>query len=182
VATAWIALFLAQTSFIALHRISLHRRVGMVGALVAAAMFVIGVLTAVDSLRRGVGPFGLDARIWFLFPLSGIVLFAALVTTALILRRRRETHKRLMLLATLSLLNPAVGRLTAPFATDIPSFMALAAGLTNALIVIVILRDLWTGQRVHPAVIWGGVPVVALPFVLMLGNSPIWLAFADALR
>jgi hypothetical protein len=87
-----------------------------------------------------------------------------------------------MLLATLSLLNPAVGRLTAPFATDIPSFMALAASLTNALIVIVILRDLWTGQRVHPAVIWGGVPVVALPFVLMLGNSPIWLAFADALR
>jgi hypothetical protein len=80
VGTAWIVLFLVQTLLVASRRIRLHRRLGILGATVAAVFVVVGTLTAIDALRRGVGPFGLDPRIWFLsVPLAGIVLFAVLV-------------------------------------------------------------------------------------------------------
>jgi hypothetical protein len=61
VATIWILLFATQTSLVALHRVSLHRRLGLVGGAVAVLMVVVGVLTAIDSLRRGVATTTADA-------------------------------------------------------------------------------------------------------------------------
>jgi hypothetical protein len=181
IATAWIALFVTQTSLIAMQRVALHRSLGVVGAFVAAAMFIVSELTAVDALRRGVGPFGIDPRTWASFTMTGAVSFAALVTAAVLLRTRPQAHKRLMLLATIGLLNPAIGRLTGPFATDFSSFIVLISAPTDAFIVLVVLYDLWTRRSVHPATIWGGVTILLLPFVLLIGGTPIWLAFADKL-
>jgi hypothetical protein len=99
VATTWIVLFGIQTSLISVRQLSLHRRLGFLGGAVAIVMVAVGILTAVDALRRGVAPFGIDPRSWVLFPLVGIISYAGLVTTAIVLRRRPESHKRLMLLA-----------------------------------------------------------------------------------
>jgi len=181
VATTWIVLFAIQTSLIAVRQVSLHRRLGMVGGAVAIVMVAVGILTAVDALRRGVAPFGIDPRSWVLFPLVGIISYAGLVTTALVLRRRPQSHKRLMLLATIGLLNPALGRLAAPLATNLFGFMALAAGLTDLFLLAVVFRDLQTRGHVSRAVLWGGLTVFAVPFVLVLSGTPAWLAFADRL-
>lgn len=181
VATAWMALFVTQASLIALQRVALHRRLGVVGAFVAAAMFIISELTAVDALRRGVGPFGVDPRVWSSFTMIGAASFAALVTAAIVLRSRPQAHKRLMLLATIGLLNPAIGRLTGPLATDFSSFIVLISAPTDAFVIAVVLYDIWTLRSVHPATIWGGLTIVLVPFVLLIGGTPIWLAFADKL-
>ena len=86
-----------------------------------------------------------------------------------------------MLLATIGLLNPAIGRLTGPLATDFSHFIVLISAPTDAFVVLVVLYDMWTRRRVHPATIWGGLAVLLLPFVLLIGRTPLWLAFADRL-
>jgi hypothetical protein len=185
VGTAWIALFLAQTFLVVCHRIHLHRRLGILGATVAAFLGIVGTMTAIDALRRGVGPFGLDPRIWFLsVPLAGIVLFAVLVTTALVLRHRPEAHKRLMLLATITLLNPALGRLVGRYLeVGLSGFLILIFTLTDVFVIVAVLHDLRTRRNVHPALVWGGSTVVIFqPLLLAVGNTSAWLTFADLLR
>jgi len=103
--TAWIILLLVQTSLVALKRTDLHRRLGVIGAVLAALMTIIMPIVAIAAVRRGAMTVGF---LWV--PMSSIVVFPALVGAALILRRRPEAHKRLMLIATAELLTVAVGR------------------------------------------------------------------------
>src|SRR5208282_3675736 len=51
--SAWILLFIAQTLLISGKRLDLHRRIGILGAGLAASMVVLGFLVATDSLSRG---------------------------------------------------------------------------------------------------------------------------------
>lgn len=128
IGTAWIALFLGQSLLVASRRIQLHKRLGIVGGFLASALVIVGMMTAVDALRRDVGPFGIDPRTWFLgVPFAGTLLFGVLVAVALVKRRSPETHRRLMLLATITLLNPALGRLVGSY---------LGVGLSGFLLLI----------------------------------------------
>ncbi|HEX7777297.1 MAG TPA: hypothetical protein VF449_12295, partial [Parvibaculum sp.] len=54
--TSWCALLIAQTGFVAAGRHDLHRRLGVAGVALAAAMIVLGLWLAVDALRRGFSP------------------------------------------------------------------------------------------------------------------------------
>src|SRR5712671_3794866 len=91
--TAWFVLFLGQTGLIAAHRTDIHRRLGIIGAVLAAIMFVIGVAASLDSLRRGVAAPGLDPRVLLSIPLGSMLVFAILVTMGLTFRREPEAHK-----------------------------------------------------------------------------------------
>ena len=112
IATAWILLFLTQTSLVAARRTDLHRRLGVAGAVLAVLLLVVGYLTAIEAARRGVTPPGGPPPMAFLaVPIGTLVVFAILVGAGLAQRRRSETHKRLMLLATIAILTPAIARL-----------------------------------------------------------------------
>ena len=54
--TAWVLLFVAQTSLIAARRVTVHRRLGIVGAILAAGMVVAGFRTAIAASARGTAP------------------------------------------------------------------------------------------------------------------------------
>src|SRR3954454_7896692 len=54
----WIVLFVTQTSLIARGRYALHRALGMTSLLLAAAMLVVGYLTATHAARIGSSPPG----------------------------------------------------------------------------------------------------------------------------
>ena len=51
--TAWVLLFVAQTALVATRRVAVHRRQGLAGAVLAAAMIVFGTATALMTARRG---------------------------------------------------------------------------------------------------------------------------------
>ena len=107
--TAWVALLVAQTALVAGRRTDIHRTLGVAGAVLAALVFVVGVAVSVETLRRNGGPPG-DPRKFFAIPIGDIIVFGVLVTAAVVQRRQPETHKRLMLLATISLLTAAIAR------------------------------------------------------------------------
>jgi FtsH-binding integral membrane protein len=179
--TAWVALLVAQTALVAGRRTDIHRTLGVAGAVLAALVFVVGVAVSVETLRRNGGPPGGDPRKFFAIPIGDIIVFGVLVIAAVVERRKPETHKRLMLLATISLLTAAVAR----FLRQVG--MGGAPGLflgTDVFVLALVLYDLASRGRVHPATLWGGAMVVGFKPLLYyaLAGTPAWLALADALR
>src|SRR5262245_48271427 len=109
--TGWVTLFIVQTALVAGRRVKVHQRLGVAGAILAGSMVVVGTLLAVESAAAGSAPPGVDPLAFLAIPIGDIVLFATFVVAALRLRRDREAHKRLMLLAYVSLMAAAVARL-----------------------------------------------------------------------
>jgi hypothetical protein len=175
--TTWILFFLIQTILVASSRTYLHRRLGVAGAVLAALVLTMGTTTAILRVKGGAAPIpGVPPLSFLAVPLFDMVVFAILIGTGLYFRRRLETHKRLMTLATISLLSAPIARL--PFGVlkaGPPAFF----GLTDLFIVALLIYDLTTRRKIHPATIWGGLLIVASqPLRLMVSGTPAWLAFA----
>jgi hypothetical protein len=175
--TSWIVLFLTQNILVAAHRTDIHRRLGIFGAVVAVLMVVVGALTAIIRAKQAAAPMTDTSPLAFLvIPLGDILVFSCLVGAGFYFRRRADVHKRLMLLATISILAAAVARL--PFAflqAGPPAFFAL----TDLFILACLLYDLFTRRRVHRATLWGGLLIIASqPLRLMIAGTHAWIAFA----
>ena len=180
--TLWILFLILQTSLIAANRRTLHKRLGIVGALLGGAMCVVGVLAAIDALRRGAAPLpGIDPRTFFIVPVADILLFAGFLGAGFYFRRATETHKRLMIVATMSLLGAAFGRIIPRLGNEllIRGGPFSVFGLVVALVVLAGLYDLATRRRVHRVYLWGGLIIaVSVPVRLVIGSSAPWLALA----
>lgn len=177
--TAWIALFVTQTSLIAADRRDIHRKLGAVGAVVAAAMVVLMVMASVESLRLGRAPVpGLDPRSFFAVPMRDVVTFALLVGAALWFRRNAETHKRLMVLATIAILDAAIARW--PLGALPVQGPPLFYGIQDLMIIGVLVYDYATRGQVHRAYKWGAaLLILTQPLTLAISGTQAWLAFAD---
>jgi hypothetical protein len=174
--TAWIVFFLVQTWLIASRRPDVHRRLGVAGGVLAALMVVVGVAVSVVFVRRGISPPGTPpAQVFLVVPIVDMMVFSALVGLGLHFRRRLETHKRLMLLATISILPAAIARWPGVLGTGPLVFF----GLNDLFIAACWLYDFRSRGRVHPAFLWGGLFLVASqPLRLLLARTDAWLAFA----
>jgi uncharacterized membrane protein YozB (DUF420 family) len=167
--SSWVVLLIAQSSLVYMRRIDLHRRLGILGAALAAWMTVIGYFTAIGALHRGRMSAGFLA-----VPLTTVVLFPLLVSAALIARRNPEAHKRLMLIATTELLLAPVGRW--PVVQDWGALGSYA--VTDIFIAALVAYDLVTRRRPHPVTLWAGFLFIASqPLRQMLGGTATWLTF-----
>lgn len=175
--SAWVLLFLVQTALVAKRRLRLHRRLGVAGAALAAVMVVVGFGTALAGARAGSAPPDVPPLVFLVVPFFDILLFAGFVTAAVLARRRKEAHKRLMLLAYLALLTAPVARLPGVLALGPLGFFAIAY-LTFLLLFAA--YDLWSRRRVHPVYVWGGaLLVLSAPGRLMLAGTGVWMGFAE---
>src|SRR6185437_14156723 len=110
--SGWTLLLLSQTVLAARGRIGHHRAWGLMGISLATAMVFVGVATAILSLDLGLAAnYGDRSRAFFIVPVTAIALFAGFFAAAIVNIERSDIHKRLMLLATISLLPAAVARL-----------------------------------------------------------------------
>ncbi len=175
--TAWLVLLCTQTTLVVAGRTDIHRRLGVFGGALAAAMIVVGYLTAIHGARRGAAPLGIPALVFLIIPLSDLLNFAILVVAALLFRRKPDIHKRLMLCATIAILAPATGRL--PFAFIRQGGPLVVWGLADLALMACIVYDWISRKRVHPAYIWGGLLIVlSQPARLALAGTAWWSAFA----
>jgi uncharacterized membrane protein len=176
--TAWVLLFVVQTALVASHRVALHRRIGVAGAALAASMIVVGTATAIATAARGSAPAGVDPLAFLMIPLSDMALFAGFVGAALAFRRNREAHKRLMLLAYVSIIVAAVARLPGVLPLGPLGFF----GLSLLFVAAGAVYDYVSRDRVHRVYLWGGaVLIVAIPLRLALSGTSAWRSVAEAL-
>jgi hypothetical protein len=109
--SAWTLLLPSQTLLAANGRLEHHRAGGLAGISLATAMVVIGLAAAILTLTSGLASgYGDLSRAFLIPPVSGMVLSGGLFIAAIANIRRPEAHKRLMLLATISLLQAAMAR------------------------------------------------------------------------
>jgi hypothetical protein len=175
--TSWIVLLLTQTTLVAANRTNVHRRLGLLGGGIAMMIVVVGTMTAIIREKLGAAPPGGPPPLVFLaIPLFDMLVFSGLVAAGFYFRRRADVHKRLMLLATISILAAAIARL--PFGilkAGPPAFF----GLTDLFIVACIIYDLITRRRVHRATVWGGLIIfLSQPLRLMIAGTSVWMTFA----
>jgi hypothetical protein len=176
--TGWVLLFVVQTALVASHRVAVHRRLGVAGAVLAAAMVLVGTSTAIATAARGGAPPGVAPLAFLAIPIFDMVLFATFVTTALVMRRDKEAHKRLMLLAYITIIVAAVARLPGVLLLGPLAFF----GLGYLFIVVAMIYDFLSRRRVHKAYLWGGGLLVAsVPLRLMISGTGVWLGFAEFL-
>jgi FtsH-binding integral membrane protein len=175
--TLWIALLLTQTTLIATKRTRTHMRLGIAGGLLASLMILIGTVTAIVR-AKGPSPIpGVNPLSFLTIPLGDMLVFGILVGTAFYFRRKVDTHKRLMLLATIALLPAAVARLPISFIeTGGP---LVFYGLSDLFIVPCLIYDFVSRGRPHRATVLGGaLIVISHPLRLVIGSTHAWLAFA----
>jgi len=176
--TAWVALFATQTWLIDRRRRDLHRRLGIGGLLLAALMVVLGLLTAIGAARRGTAAPGFDAAAFMIVPGLSIVLFAIFVTLGAAWRRHPDYHKRLMLLATLSIMGPSLARL--PALAGQPPNVPLGVALVTLFVVASIVLDWRSHRRPHPVLLWGGLLLIAsAPVRIVIARSESWTGLAQ---
>ena len=174
--TSWILLFITQTTLVAGNRTRVHRRLGIVGAVIATLMVIIGTGTAI--YRAASGPTqltGPDPLVFLVVPLGDMLLFSTLVVAGFYFRRRPDVHKRMMLFATVAILPAAVARLPGVVQYGPLAFF----GLADLFIVACLAYDLVVRRRVHRATVLGGLLIiVSQPLRLMIGGTGAWLTFA----
>jgi hypothetical protein len=173
--TAWVLLFIIQTAFIASRRMTAHRRLGVAGAMLAAAMVTAGTSLAIATTARGASLPGADALAFLAIPIFDMVLFAGFVAIALANRRNKEMHKRLMLLAYVSIIVAAMSRI--PIAPAPGPFTTL--GMSLFFVAVGAIYDLLSRRRVHQVYLWGGLIIaVSVPLRLVIGGTGPWRALA----
>ncbi len=174
--TTWFILFIVQTQLVAAGRTDLHRRLGVAGALLALAILIVGPMVAITAAKLGHTP-GPPPLVFLVVPLGDMVVFALLVGSALLFRRRSDIHKRLMLLSFVGLLTAAIARL--PVDAWRQAGIVAYFSTTILLVLVCVAYDTVQHRRLHPAFAWGaGLIVVSWPLRLALTTTAPWMAFA----
>ncbi len=193
---AWTVLLLSQTALAAGGRLQNHRAWGLAGIALASVMVFTGIAAAIGTLNLGLSEgFGDRSRAFMIIPVTAIGLFAGFFATAIANINRPEWHKRLMILATASLLQAAMGRIFFVLITGggpglrpglgPPPPLAIGVGpslIGELLIVAGIVYDWKTRGRPHPAWLIGAAVITTV----ILSRGPLagtqaWLGVADFL-
>jgi hypothetical protein len=196
---AWSLFFVYQSWLAASGRVARHRAVGLIGVSFATAMTIFGTLAAIHAMTAAAAIGMREQGIAFVIvPLSGIAFFAVAFTLAVVFVRRPEIHKRLMLLAAISLLDAAVARwfltfLAPPGAVGPPPVQVTIppAIVVWLLVVAAMLFDWRTRGRPHvdwrtrgrPHAVWviGGTALLAVKLLNWpVSTTHAWQAFAGS--
>ena len=165
--TAWVVLFLAQTLLIAGSRRDWHRRLGVLGAAVAAAFAVSGALVIAGFERTHSGESFETLAAHVFTNAAPLTAFTVLACAGIWQRRIADRHKRLILLATVVLLPAAVARLFA--------FLGVSASLNFPVYALLVsangVYDLIQWHRIHRVSLFGAAALIAIDLA-----TTAWLA------
>jgi hypothetical protein len=169
--SCWILLLIAQIILVSAGRVGWHMRLGIFGMVLAALMVLVGFATIIGAVRRHSAP-GMSTDSLFAVDVLQLTVFAILVFGALAFRTDGATHKRLMILATVALLGPAVSRW--PYDFVFSSDLAFY-GTLDSFLIFMIAFDLCSLRKVHLATISGSSLILLMDFAMRpMAHSAMW--------
>ena len=179
--TAWFMGLVLQSVLVSTRRLDIHRRIGWGFAILALAVVATGVWITLGTVSA-LSATGFDANtVQVLAPriawgnYSSVLTFALLVGAAIVSRKSPQAHKRLMLLASIAIISPALARILrwpvfGPALND--NFAMAAIGGVFVLAAVVAAYDLMTRRRLHPATLAGVVTIVGVKLAAVLVVAP----------
>ena len=179
----WVLIFLIQSLLIQNKKYRTHMSIGRWGAFVAvgAAISIIpAALYQVDrELKEGLGQIAISSIVG---SLASATMFLILVTLGIIYRKKPLVHKRLMLLATILLIWPAWFRWRHYFPSVERPDIWFAGVLADSLIIVAFIWDWLKNKRIHPALLFGGLFIIAENVMeILLFDSSGWRVIANAI-
>jgi hypothetical protein len=185
----WTLYALFQASLIPAGNATLHRSTGLIGVALATLMVVLGMLAALNNLVNvtALGG-GHEAESFLIVPLVIMVCFAVFVALAIAYRERADIHKRLMVVATVSILNAPIARpllqwVWPPAPGHGPGVWLIipTSLISYTLIVAGMVYDWRTRGRPHPVYVISLVVLTVIAFaVVPLAETSGWHAIAKA--
>lgn len=178
----WLAVLIMQNNLAESGNLHLHRRLGWASALLVIAIVGLGMFAGRMALAlHRVPPFFTDAYFLSLTHVE-VIVFASVVALAIALHGKTQWHRRLMIGATVILMEPALGRLLPMPLLGQTGGGWLEAALQTGFLAIVARHDARTLGKVHPAtfVTMGAVIVVHL-LIQFLAGVPMLAAYAEAI-
>lgn len=174
----WFLLLVMQSGLVRSHQVAMHRRLGRLAAAYGALVVVGGLLASLSWVSRVLATgASLDTDMGDINPLQGtgisfldfaagviwinimsLVGFVLLLILAVVYRGCAAFHKRLVLLASVSIIPPAIARIARSLVeTEQGPFIPLAL---LALLLALPIHDFLTLRKVHPATVMGTVIVI----------------------
>jgi hypothetical protein len=177
--TAWFVLLVVQTLLVANGRVGIHRQLGVAGVALAALLVITGVYTSANMVPRNVA-LGLtsetDMTLYEVVTAAdnaAFIIFPTLVLLAVYFRRRPDAHKRLVLLASWSILGPAVARIlnmVAGFPNSVGPGRFVGAAIIFGFLIALLVYDVWVRRRPHLATVLGALFFFAVNFGVQLSG------------
>jgi hypothetical protein len=184
----WSLFLVVQAWLAARRRIARHRAVGLIGVSLATAMTIFGIIAAINRMHWAASLGLAEAgRAFAVVPVGAILFFAVTFAFAAGQVRRMDWHKRLMLVAAISILDAPIARWFITFLAppDLPPgpppvAVDLGPSLVALLILLVAMLLDWRRRgRLHPAYAIGAGAYVLLKIVQVpLSQTQAWHAFA----
>jgi hypothetical protein len=175
----WLVTLTLQTALVSARKVKVHMAVGLWGFALAALMVIIGTSAAINSLHRDMSPpgSGLSPLTFFIVPLSGMLVFATFTGWSYAVRRKPDQHKRLIMFASIALLDAAVGRF--PY-TIAPHMGPLGQMLTMfSFLVVMAGYDLISTRRIHRVTALASLIIIVEQVArIPLAQTAPWQAFA----
>jgi hypothetical protein len=172
----WLVLLSVQAWLVLNGRIAVHRRMGWLALAWMPLMAVLGLATALTVEARSAAAGG-EAQ-FLAVNFVDIAGFLILAAAGLALRRRPDSHRRLMVLATVALSDPGFGRVSEIFLTEPTTFWAwFGYSFYGDVLLIGAMGawDLWYRRRIYVAWAAGAVLLVASEILAtVLYFSPAW--------
>ncbi len=175
--SAWITILAAQAALVSARKLKWHMTLGLAGMFLAPLMVVLGFATMFAAFQRNFLPMN-EMRVVLVVNTITLLTFGTLVLWAYLARRDPATHKRLMILATMSILGPAIDRWPFQFMGSTAAFFIVL----DLFPISVIVYDLATRRTLHRATVWGVSLIAAWQIVYrpiahsqFIGNAISWM-------
>jgi hypothetical protein len=179
----WIILFLVQSILIWNGNRRLHMVIGPAGAVLAAAIVVLGATTAGLSVHFNPQSYQLlgGARFFLAVMLGEMLAFGTLVAIGMLYRRRAEIHRPMMLLATVEIMSGSLGR--CPYISHLAIVPPLYAVGPMLLFGALLFLLRWAMTRVPSRwYVIGYLGITAAGLIsVVVGRSAVWSYIAGVI-
>lgn len=180
---SWFVLFIVQSMLVRAGRVSLHMGLGLLGGMLALAMLASAMTIEVTAAREAFTRQQPNrAAAGLLLTVTNALLFAILFASSIAATRWPSVHRRLMILAALSIVPIAVQRIFFAIGLGGIAGIAAAALLVDAVILGIAIVDARRRGSLHPAFAIGLVLILSIQAgrVLLLG-TPLWAETSEFL-
>jgi hypothetical protein len=177
---AWTGFLVSQALLIRGNRLNLHRSAGWIGVGLAVLMIAVGTYGSLIAAQRPGGFIGVPVppEQFLTFPLFDMILFGFFVAMAIAWRTNPQSHKRLMILATVNLVEAAIIRIPLEFIAAGAPFTS--RGLSYLFIVAMMVWDVRSRGKIHRVTLLGGILIViSLPLRMIVSQTQLWADLAN---
>jgi hypothetical protein len=175
---AWMFLLLIQAFLVSANHVDWHRRLGIAGFFLLFCMPIVGGLTATAAVAHNRFPPGFDGPwVFYYVSIASLLGFAGLAYFALRYRNAPQTHKRLVLLATLVVGEAGIFRWPVHWIHEISHGVTM---VTYLFLFLIVAYDFYSRRKIHPATLWGGIFLILYEETqTLIGHSDAWRVVAS---